>query len=193
MARHLPTRDSVILHPSGVLPPLYFTDPYRLRLDRPRRRSSTRARATHRVFVTTRAGTDTIPQTDAEEDIGRHLSRSDLGGSHARCEKELCGESSTGCSGAVQESVDGSPSGRSSPRWKVQQIVFVGGTCGSIPVESFNRNSKCNMKALRVLEIKWDPIRKKLVRCLLEEQDKVLVLLCIKGRGAEQGVGRKQL
>jgi hypothetical protein len=24
--------------------------------------------------------------------------------------------------------------------WKVQQIVFVGGTCGSIHVESFNRN-----------------------------------------------------
>ena len=52
--------------------------------------------------------------------------------------------------------------------WKVQQIVFVGGTCGSIHVESFNRN----MKALGVLECKWDPIRKKLVRRLLEEQDK---------------------
>ena len=54
--------------------------------------------------------------------------------------------------------------------WKVQQIVFVGGTCGCIHVESFNRN----MKAFGVLESKWDPIRKKLVRCLLEEQDKVL-------------------
>jgi hypothetical protein len=54
--------------------------------------------------------------------------------------------------------------------WKVQQIVFVGGTCGSIHVESFNRH----MKALCVLESKWDPIRKKLVRRLLEEQDKVL-------------------
>ena len=29
------------------------------------------------------------------------------------------------------------------------------------------------MKALGVLESKWDPIRKKLVRCLLEEQDKM--------------------
>ena len=48
--------------------------------------------------------------------------------------------------------------------------MFVGGTCGSIHVESFNRN----MKALGVLESKWDPIRKKLVRRLLEEQDKVL-------------------
>jgi hypothetical protein len=54
--------------------------------------------------------------------------------------------------------------------WKIQQIVFVGGTCGSIHIESFNRN----MKALGVLESKWDPIRKKLVRRLLEEQDKVL-------------------
>jgi hypothetical protein len=54
--------------------------------------------------------------------------------------------------------------------WKVQQIVFFGGTCGSIYVESFNRN----MKALGVLESKWDLIRKKLVRRLLEERDKVL-------------------
>ena len=48
--------------------------------------------------------------------------------------------------------------------------MFVGGTCGSVHVESFNRK----MKALGVLESKWDPIRKKLVRRLLEEQDKVL-------------------
>ena len=34
-------------------------------------------------------------------------------------------------------------------KWrKVQQIVFVGGTCGSIHVESFNRN----VKALGFLE-----------------------------------------
>ena len=37
-------------------------------------------------------------------------------------------------------------------------------------VESFNKN----MKALGVLESKWNPIRQKLVRRLLEEQDKVL-------------------
>jgi hypothetical protein len=53
--------------------------------------------------------------------------------------------------------------------WKVQQIVFVGGTFGSVHV-TFNKN----MKALGVLESQWDPIRKKLVRRLLEEQDKVL-------------------
>ena len=45
-----------------------------------------------------------------------------------------------------------------------------GWTCGSVHVESFNKN----MKALGVLESKWDPIRQKLVRRLLEEQDKVL-------------------
>ena len=54
--------------------------------------------------------------------------------------------------------------------WKVQQLVFVGGTCGFVHVESFNKN----MKALGVLESKWDLIRQKLVRRLLEEQDKVL-------------------
>ena len=69
--------------------------------------------------------------------------------------------------------------------WKVQQIVFVGGTCGSIHVESFNRN----MKALGVLESKWDPIRKKLVRRLLEEQDKVLRSYFAQKRDAEQGGG----
>jgi hypothetical protein len=52
----------------------------------------------------------------------------------------------------------------------VQQTVFVGGTCASIHVESFNRNTN----ALGVLESKWDPIRKKLVRRLLEDQDEVL-------------------
>ncbi len=54
--------------------------------------------------------------------------------------------------------------------WKVQQLVFVGGTIGSVQVESFNKN----MKALGVLESKWDLIWQKLVRSLLEEQDKVL-------------------
>jgi hypothetical protein len=54
--------------------------------------------------------------------------------------------------------------------WKVQQLVLVGGTCGSVHVESFNSN----MKTLGVVESEWDLIQWKLVRCLLEEQDKVL-------------------
>jgi hypothetical protein len=52
--------------------------------------------------------------------------------------------------------------------WKVQQLVFVGGTCGSVHVESFNKN----MKALGVLESKWDLIRQKLVRRLLGSRTK---------------------
>jgi hypothetical protein len=42
--------------------------------------------------------------------------------------------------------------------WQAQQIVFVGGTCGSVHVESFNKN----MKVLGVLESKLNPVRQKL-------------------------------
>ena len=82
--------------------------------------------------------------------------------------------------------------------WKVQQIVFVGGTCGSVHVESFDKN----MKALGVLESKWDPIRQKLVRRLLEEQDKVLRAYFAQkggarsqrgGRDSGQGSGTRQV
>jgi hypothetical protein len=71
--------------------------------------------------------------------------------------------------------------------WKVQQIVFMGGTCGSIHVESFNRN----MRALGVLESKWSAILKKLVRRLLEEQGKVLrSYFAQKGGARSQGGDR---
>jgi hypothetical protein len=43
---------------------------------------------------------------------------------------------------------------------QAQQIVFVGGMCGSVHVESFNKN----MKAFGVLESKWDFIRQKMPR-----------------------------
>ncbi len=91
---------------------------------------------------------------------------------NARCEKKLRGK---GRSTAVaQEQYKGLLKGLQVVRhvkgWKKQQIVFVGWTCGSIHVESFNRN----MKTLVVLDSKWDPIRNKLVRRLFEEQDKVL-------------------
>ena len=66
--------------------------------------------------------------------------------------------------------------------WQAQQIVFVGGTCESVHDESFNKN----MKALGVLESKWDPIRQKLVRRLLEEQ----VLLRTEGRSTRSKGGR---
>ena len=62
--------------------------------------------------------------------------------------------------------------------------MFVGRTCGSIHVEPFNRN----MKTLGFLESKWDPIRKKLVRGLLEEQDKVL-RSCFAQKGGTRNKG----
>jgi len=72
-----------------------------------------------------------------------------------------------------------------------QQLVFVGGTCGSVHVESFNKN----MKALGVLESKWDLIRQKLVRRLLEEQDKVLRKGGARSQRGEgiQGKGREHV
>jgi hypothetical protein len=71
--------------------------------------------------------------------------------------------------------------------WKIQQIVFVGGACGSIHVESYNRS----MKAFGVLDSKWGPIRKKLVRRLLEEQDKVL-RSCFAHKGGMRSKGEEQ-
>jgi hypothetical protein len=44
------------------------------------------------------------------------------------------------------------------------------------------------MKALGVLESKWNPIRQKLVRRLLEEQDKVL-LSYFAQKGGQRGEG----
>ena len=80
--------------------------------------------------------------------------------------------------------------------WKVQQLVFVGWTCGSVHVESFNKN----MKALGVLESKWDLIHQKLVSRLLEEQDKVLRSYFAQKGGARsqrgeggQGKGREHV
>jgi hypothetical protein len=64
--------------------------------------------------------------------------------------------------------------------------VFVGGTCGSIHIESFNKN----IKALGVLESKWDPIPKELARRLIEdsEQEKVL-RSCIAQKGGTRSKG----
>ena len=80
--------------------------------------------------------------------------------------------------------------------WKVQQIELVGRTCRSVHVELFNKN----MKAFGVLESKWDLIRQKLVRRLLEEQDKVLRAYFAQKGGARsqrgegiQGKGREHV
>jgi len=54
--------------------------------------------------------------------------------------------------------------------WRIQQIIFVGGMCGSVGEDVFNQN----MKLLEVVESKWNVIRQRLARRLLEEHDKVL-------------------
>ena len=54
--------------------------------------------------------------------------------------------------------------------WKVEQLVLVGGTCGSVNVKTFNQN----LKLLEVPESKWSRLRQRMARRLLEEQDAVL-------------------
>ena len=54
--------------------------------------------------------------------------------------------------------------------WKIELIIFVGGTSGSVNVQTFNDN----LKALQVLESKRNAIRKGLVYELLNAQDTVL-------------------
>ena len=54
--------------------------------------------------------------------------------------------------------------------WKIKLIIFVGGTGGSVNVQTFNDN----LKALQVLESKRNAIRKGLVYELLNAQDTVL-------------------
>ena len=54
--------------------------------------------------------------------------------------------------------------------WQIQQLVFVGGACGSVGQDSYNEN----LKVLEVQEGKWEMIRRKMARRLLEEQDKIL-------------------
>jgi hypothetical protein len=54
--------------------------------------------------------------------------------------------------------------------WKIKLLIFVGGTCGSVHVQTFNDN----LRELGVLESKRNAVRKGLVHELLNAQDKVL-------------------
>jgi hypothetical protein len=54
--------------------------------------------------------------------------------------------------------------------WTVKLIIFVGGTCGSVLVQTFNNN----LKELGVVESKRNAIRKEFVHELLNAQDTVL-------------------
>ena len=68
-------------------------------------------------------------------------------------------------------------------RWKVKLIVFVGGTCGSVHVQTFNNN----LKELGVVESKRGAIRKGLVQELLYAQDTVLCSYFAQREGATNG------
>ena len=54
-------------------------------------------------------------------------------------------------------------------QWKVKLLTFVVCTCGSVHKDHLEKN----LEELQVLKSKWNGIREKLVRRLLEEQDKV--------------------
>ena len=61
--------------------------------------------------------------------------------------------------------------------WTVKPIIFVGGTCGSVHVQTFNSN----LKELGVVELKRNAIRRGFVHELLNEQDTVLCsIFCTK-------------
>jgi hypothetical protein len=44
--------------------------------------------------------------------------------------------------------------------WEIEQLVFVGGTCGSVSVESFNKN----LKRLEVPEGRWNRLRQRMAK-----------------------------
>jgi hypothetical protein len=54
--------------------------------------------------------------------------------------------------------------------WKIELIIFVGGTSGSVQVQTLNDD----LKELQVIESKGNPIRKGLVYELQNAQDTVL-------------------
>jgi hypothetical protein len=76
--------------------------------------------------------------------------------------------------------------------WQIKLIIFVGGTCGSVHVQTLNNN----LKELGVIESKRNKIRKGLVHELLNAQDTVLCSYFAQrsgalgeGRGRESTVG----
>jgi hypothetical protein len=71
--------------------------------------------------------------------------------------------------------------------WKIKLLIFVGGTCGSIHVQTLNNN----LRELGVLESKRNTIRRGLVHELLNAQDTVLCSYFAQRSGA-RGEGRGQ-
>jgi hypothetical protein len=71
--------------------------------------------------------------------------------------------------------------------WKIKLVVFVGGTCGSVHVQTLNNN----LKELGVIESKRNTIRRGLVHELLNAQDTVLCSYFAQRSGA-LGEGRSR-
>ena len=69
--------------------------------------------------------------------------------------------------------------------WKIKLLIFVGGTCGSVHVQTLNDN----LRELGVLESKRNTIRRGLVHELLNAQDTVLCFYFAQRSGA-RGEGR---
>ncbi len=72
--------------------------------------------------------------------------------------------------------------------WTVKLIIFLGGTCGSVHLQTFNNN----LKELEVVESKRNAIRKGFVHELLNAQDTVLCSYFAQRSGAKgDGCGQK--
>ena len=57
--------------------------------------------------------------------------------------------------------------------WKIKLVIFVGGTCGSVNVKSFNNNMN-ELHVIESVESKRNTIRKGLAFELMNAQDAVL-------------------
>ena len=85
------------------------------------------------------------------------------------------------CQADVAGEVVGENSG-----WKIKLLIFMGGTCGSVHVQTLNNN----LRELGVLESKRNTIRRGLVHELLNAQDTVLCSYFAQrsgARGEERG------
>ena len=69
--------------------------------------------------------------------------------------------------------------------WKIKLLIFVGGTCGSVHVQTLNNN----LRELGVLESKRNTIRRGLLHELFNAQDTVLCSYFAQRSGA-RGEGR---
>ncbi len=85
------------------------------------------------------------------------------------------------------EKVAGEAVGENSA-WKIKLLIFVGGTCGSVHVQTLNNN----LRQLGVLESKRNTIRRGVVHELLNAQDTVLCSYFAQRSGARgEGRGRE--